>query len=301
MLRHSYFCVVICIVSLCTSSINADAKTRKVSLRKAISGKLVHIKAFSRGTTGQNALKLQLTNTGADTLLINVEPALLFKPEDTTTQPLVTQGDEVIALNAQQQKEVILDAYCGNSGASCPRMNGNYTFSRQLDTNLVGILRYAKSNSLPYELRQSAVWLFTNHHSLASVYAPYSPLAAENYIKYIAAKLKMKSPNAYIHYSIDSSGHGPMVRKGYERVYVNMSWDQTKAYRNVYVSVCKPDGTLYKRVENGFVTDTYGTTVVVPFSPLRDPPGTHIVMVHDDSRNILQQKTVELGGDVEQY
>lgn len=294
------FLVVLALLTSATGYY-ANAKVRKMSLRKAISSKLVNLRALSRHTTGPNALKLEVTNNGNDTLSISIEPGLLFKPEDTTTQPLVTQGDEIFAINAHEKKELILDAYCGNSKAYCPKMNGNYTFVKQLDSNLVSILRYAKTNNVPYTLRQRAVWMFTNSHSLASVYAPEYPMISEDYIRYIGGKLKTKMPNVFVHHAIDSSGHGPMVRKGHERVFVNMSWRADQGYRNIHVTVYKEDGTVYKRVHNNVVSDKYGSAVVVPFTPLRDKPGKYIVRVHDDARNVLQEKTVQLGDDAEHY
>lgn len=286
---------------LCFSFYDGAAKTKTLSLRKAIAAKLVKIKASGLGSACCKALKLEVESSTRDTLNVQIEPGLFFKPDDSTRQPLVTQGDEILVLNSFEQKSVELYAFCGNSSASCPRKDDGYTFSRQLDTSLVSILRYAKNNKFPLWLSQHSVWMYTNNHTLRSVYMPSYPKESESLIKYIAERRKLPLPTFYIHHSIDSSGHGPMVRKGHERIYVKMNWSADKIYRNVYVTVYKPDGSIYKSVQNGIVSDKYGSAVIVPFSPLRDKPGKYIVRVHDDAKNILEEKTVELDGASDHY
>lgn len=289
------------ICCFCFAFHSGSAKTKTLTLRKAIAAKLVSIKASGLGSACCKALKLDAISNSRDTLYVQIEPGLFFKPDDSSRQALVTQGDEMMVLNSFEKKSVELYAFCGNSSANCPREGDGYTFSRQLDTGLVSILRYAKNNKFPLWLSQHSVWMYTNNHCLKSVYMPNYPKESESLIKYIAEKRRMSIPTFYIHHSIDSSGRGPMVRKGHERIYVKMNWSADKAYRNVYVTVYKPDGGIYKTVQNGIVSDKYGSAVVVPFTPLRDKPGKYIVRVHDDAKNVLQEKTVELNGPCEQY
>jgi hypothetical protein len=289
------------VLCLCFTFHGGTAKTKTLSLRKAIAAKLVRIKANALGGISCKALKLDVSSDSKDTLYLQIEPGLFFKPDDDSRQPLVTQGDEVLVLNSCEQKSMELNAFCGNSSASCPERNDGYTFTRQLDTVLVSILRYAKRNNFPLWLSQHSVWMVTNNHSLRSVYMPEYQRESELLIKYIAEKRKLELPTFYIHHSIDSSGRGPVVRKGHERIFVKMNWSADKGYRNVYVTVYKPDGSIYKTVQNDIVSDKYGSAVVVPFTPLRDKPGKYIVRVHDDAKNILQEKTVELDGISEHY
>ncbi|GAA4461320.1 hypothetical protein GCM10023093_05770 [Nemorincola caseinilytica] len=290
---RSYICLL-GILFICHTAYDAAAKNRKISLRKAIATRLVNVRAKARGGTGEKALILDVTSNSRDTLSINIEPALMFKPDDSTRQPLVTQGDEILVLNACEEKTIALDAYCGNSGAYCPKRGGRYTFSRQLDTTLVSVLRYAKSNDMPICLKQGAVWTFTNEHPLRSVYSPQYPVASENLIKYIAKKRKMDVPTYYSGYATDTSGQRPMVRRGEETLYVNMNWTAQQGSKKIYVSVYRADGTLHKRVENNIVSDKYGSAVVVRFDTRRDQAGKYIIRLHDDMNTTLQEKTVML-------
>lgn len=277
------------------STLSVSARNKRLTLRNAMAKKLITVDAEGRGTTGVNALKLELTSNVEDTLTIVTESGLCFEPDDSTRQPLILLGEDIFVLNAHQKKTMNVTAFCGNSSARCPLRADKYTYKRQLDTNLVSILKYAKQNNVPPVLAQGAVWLFTNRHSLSSVYSPHFPVESEKFVAYVATRLKRKTPIFYRNYRIDSSGFGAMVRRNEEKVYTNITWNGTQGYRNVYVSVYRADGTLYKRVENNIVSDKSGSAVVVELSRPRDPAGVYFVRLHDDARNILQEKKVMIG------
>ncbi len=277
------------------STLSVSAKNKRLTLRNAMAKKLITVLAEGRGTTGENALKLELTSNVDDTLTIVTESGLYFKPGDSTRQPLILLGGDMFVLNAYEKKTTNVTAFCGNSSARCPLRADTYTYERQVDTNLVSILKYAKQNSVPPNLAQCAVWMFTNGHSLSSVYSPVHPIESEKFVAHIAAKMKKKIPIFYRNYRIDSSGFGAMVRRNEEKVYTNITWNGTQGYRNVYVSVYRSDGTIYKRVENNIVSDKSGSAVVVALSRPRDPAGVYFVRLHDDANNILQEKKVMIG------
>ncbi len=274
------------------------AKTKKMTLRTAIFKKFVRARAVATGTTGENAMQLSVANLGEDTLSITTESGLLFDSPDSTRQPLVLMGEDIIVLNACEERSVLIPAFCGNAPKNCPIRGMEYKYARQLDTSLVSVLKYAKKNNISKALVQNAVWMFTNRHPLRSVYDPSQPLQSEEFIAYLSKRLKMEVPKYYINYQLNTSGRAPMVRQGDARILTSMSWRHDQGYRNVYVSVYRADGTKYKSVENDFVTDNKGTTVVVELATVRDPAGTYKVRLHDDANNILQEKVVTIGPEL---
>lgn len=274
------------------------AKTKKMTLRTAIFKKFVRARAVATGTTGENAMQLSVANLGEDTLSITTESGLLFDSPDSTRQPLVLMGEDIIVLNACEERSVLIPAFCGNAPKNCPVRGMEYKYTRQLDTSLVSVLKYAKKNNISKSLVQNAVWMFTNRHPLRSVYDPSQPLQSEEFIAYLSKRLKMEVPKYYINYRLNTSGRAPMVRQGDARLLASMSWRHDQGYRNVYVSVYRADGSKYKSVENDFVTDTKGTTVVVELATVRDLAGTYKVRLHDDANNILQEKVVTIGPEL---
>ena len=286
---------IVLTATLCLFHVSADAKTRKLTLRKAITAKLVTINASALGGIARRALRLEVANNTTDTLSLNIEPALMFQGDDTTRQPLVTEGDETLVINAKAKSSIDLMAFCGNASAAGPLKGSNYTFKRQLDTGLISTLRFAKTSGMSPWLSQSAVWTYTNNKPLKTVFSPDYPVESASLVKYMAHKKRVPVPEYYIHQHINTANQGAVVRRGLENVFINLTWGANEGYRNVYVSVYKPDGKLYKRVENNIVSNKMGSAVVVKLSLQRDPPGKYLVRLHDDGHHILQEKVVDLG------
>ena len=282
--------------SLCICSLAAEAKMKRITLRKAIKDKLISIMPVATGGYCNKGLSLDIKSASRDTLSINIESGLEFRPKDSSVncQPLILQGDEVLVLIAEEQKNVLLQTYCGNSGASCPYKGLVYNYYKQQDTNLINMLRYGKSNNLAPRLIQAAVWVFTNNHSIRSAYNHDNPIVSEEFVKYLAKVRKEPVPTYYMEHTIATVPNRPVLRKGEDKVYVNVNWTVNQGYRNVYVSVYRPDGTKYKQVGN-IVSDKYGSTAAVELNLLRDKKGKYIVRLHDDANNILQEKSVVLG------
>jgi hypothetical protein len=282
--------------SLCICSMAADAKLKRITLRKAMKDKLVSIMPVATGGYCNKGLSLDITSTCSDTLSINIESGLEFRPKDSTVycQPLILQGDEVLVLNSEEKKNVLLQTYCGNSGARGPYKGLVYSYYKQQDTNLINVLRYGKANNLPPRLIQAAVWVFTNSHHIRSVYNHDNPIVSEEFVKYLAKVRKETVPTYYMEHSIADVPNRPVIRRGEEKVYVNVNWTVNEGYRNVYVSVYRPDGSKYKQVGN-IISDKYGSTAAVELNLLRDKKGQYIVRLHDDANNILQEKIVVLG------
>ncbi len=281
---------------LCISTVAAAAKMKRITLRKAIKEKLISIMPVATGGYCNKGLSLDVKSTSRDTLSIKIESGLEFRPKDSSIgcQPLILQGDEVLVLNAEEQKNVQLQTYCGNSGASCPYKGLEYSYYKQQDTNLINVLRYGKNNNLAPRLIQAAVWVFTNNHPIHSAYTHDNPIVSEELVKYLAKVRKEPVPTYYMEQTIAAVPNRPVLRKGEDRVYVNVNWTVNQGYRNVYVSVYRPDGSKYKQVGT-IVSDKYGSTAAVELNLLRDKKGKYIVRLHDDANNILQEKSVVLG------
>ncbi len=276
--------------------LGAGGKEIRTSLKKAMTDKTVSLLTESNGGYCSKGLTMELTNNSPNTMTITILPGMMFKPEDSSIkcQPLVLLGDEVITLNTKEKKSIILQTFCGNSPSSCPYKGIKYVFAKQLDSTLVGVLRYAKANNLEPHLVQCAVWTFTNNHPLRSVYIHGTPAESEKFVKYIAGVRKMPIPPYYVEYALANNANQPVIRRGQEKAYVNMSWNAGQAYRNVYVTVYKEGGELYKQVENNIISDKNGSVVVVQLNLVRDKPGTYTVRLHDDANNVLQEKKVTL-------
>lgn len=274
----------------------AGAKVKVIPIRIAIGKKMITLRVFSNGRLQRKAMKMRLVNNVKDTIIIKTESGLMYKAPDDAHQPLVTLGEDLIPLTPCEVKEVDVTAFCGNAYAKCPVINAEYAFVRQLDTSLVTTLQYVQRNNLPLGLAQNLVWMYTNNFGIETLYDEWAPVESENFAQYVAKKMNIQPPGQFVNYRIDTSGVGPVIRRKDEKAFVNLRWKQSQVFRNVHVSVYKSDGSLYKRLDGGIVTDRDGSAVVVEFYSKRDPAGTYRVRLHDDANNTIDEKLVTIGG-----
>ena len=286
---------ILLLTVICGFWLSGFANSGRVSLKKAMLAKTVTVNAVSLGGyLGSKNLKLTLTNNTDKELNVDIEPGLIFKPDDTAYQDLVVLGDEHLALAPAASQDVSLQAFCGKSYARGPLKGMNFTFRKQGDSNMVKTLTYIKANSIPPQLAQYAVWTFTNGHCLNTVYDYQHVRMSEELMKYIATIRKLRVPEFYTQYTLDNRSNQPVIAAGKEKVYVTMHWGHT-GYKHMYLTVFRENGTKYKEIEADQVIDKDGFTVVVQFDPKMDPAGNYLVQLHDEYNNIWSQKVVNVG------
>ncbi len=288
---RSWFAVLLS--GICTISLSASAAIR-ISLKKAMTSKVVTVVATSAGGYTDKCLTLNITNNSPSELNLDIDPALIFTPDDTSYQHLVVLGSESLALSPGQSKKIGLSAYCGKSYARCPAPDLSYHFWRQGDSNMIKTLIYVKQNNVEQSLAQRAVWTFTNGYCLNSIYFSGQPGPSERFAQYVASLRKVKLPDYFTEYQIDNTVGRPVLASGNAKTYVNMHWPQ-EGYNHMYLTIYKANGDVYKRIEADQIIDKYGITVKVEFDPVRDPKGTYFVELRDDTRKVWDQKKVIVG------
>lgn len=279
---------------LCGLYATSTASVKYMSFRAAVSAKKISVTAVSTGGYCDKSLKLKFTNKTCDDLKITVEPGLIFSPDDTSMQDLVVMGNEAVTLAPEAAGELDLQTFCGKSYAACPYPNRTYKYVRQADSNLIRTLLYVKNNSVPIGLAQSAVWVFTNGHSLSSVYDYSDPHGSETFLGYVAGLLKVKVPAYFIHYKTENKYGQRPIAPAHTRVFTVMHWQPLDGYRNMHLVVFRENGTVYKTIEADQVIDKYGATVKVEFDPRRDPVGNYVVKLYDDEGKVFGQKAVSI-------
>lgn len=257
--------------------------------------KLISVRAVSLGGyLGNKNIQLELTNHTAKQLTVDIDPALIFKPDDTSYQDLVLVGNESLALGPCSSGTIKLEAFCGKSYAHAPIPNLNFIFRKQGDSNMVKMLVYAKTNKVPVSIVQRAVWTFTNNYCLNTVYGHRYSREGEEMVKYIAGLKKLKIPSYYSESKLEDASGRSVIVTGKEKKYATMHWGN-EGYRHMYLTILRENGSIYKRIEADQVIDKYGHTVIVEFNPRVDPAGIYTVQLHDEYNKVWDQKQVVLG------
>jgi hypothetical protein len=293
--EHYFKNIIILACCICLS-FEGRASLNHVSLKRAMMNKTISVNAISLGgRLGSKNIKLSLTNNTTRELTVDIDPALIFAPEDTSFQDLVLPGNETIVLAPSANADVKLQAFCGKSYAKGPYLDLKYHFKKQGDSNMIKTLNYVKANNVDVHLAQYAVWTFTNGRCLNTVYSHNNVRMSEDLMKYMAGLRKQKLPEFYSEDEINSTPGRPVCVPGFEKIYVVMHWGSEAGARNMHLTVYKENGEIYKTIEADREIDKYGSTVNVQFDARVDPAGVYLVKLRDDEGKIWGQKKVAVG------
>ncbi len=297
MLKHGISKVFISMCIMLLLATSAFAELEKLTLKRGIASKKVIIKAMSLGGYCGRCLNIQLTNTTKKALTIQVDPGMVFLPDDTAYQNLVLWGSEQVEVAPGESKDIFVETFCGKSYGRYPRANVNYTLqSKASDTNMVKTLAFARSNRLTPFLVQHAVWLFTNHHSLNSVYKVDRPKESELLINYLAKLLKQEVPTYYNVVALNNSPDEEVIDKEKARMIVPAKWGNGD-YKHMYVTIYKANGDIYRKIDGDQIIDKDGVTMNIEFEPHRDLKGTYTIQAKDNNNKVWFEKTVVVDFD----
>lgn len=147
--RHLH---VLVLIGLCLSS-QASAFSGKTTLRNALYTGLVtvHAKAGIQHYN-EKGLSLKIANTSKKTLELTIDPALVFRPDDTSYQDLVITGNISMTIEPGKSKNIDLQSYCAKSYARAPSGDIHFAYWKQADSNMIRVLDYAQRNRLSNDI-----------------------------------------------------------------------------------------------------------------------------------------------------
>ena len=274
---------------------HATADIPKITLAEAMKKNIISVDAISRGGYKGIGIQLDLKNQTARTYLVQIEPGMTFVPKDTNYQNLVLQGNEFFVMKGHQVKCMELQTYCGKSYARAPRRGLEYQFLKQEEGAMQNVLAYAKKYEIPNYVTQHAVWMFTNHHSLRSVYSYRSCDKSRNFVQYISGLLGIDVPEFYTKPIVDNTvPNNPVYQGTVDTLYVDIHWTHTPN-RNMHICVLNEAGSVMKEVKNKEHISSAGHTVVVPIGKEEYEKGTYFVRLYDDDNTTYAMKSVKLG------
>jgi hypothetical protein len=194
---------------------NLGAQALRLNLSEAAGRHMIAVSATATGKSyKEKGLLIKLTNKTGSTLRITMDPGAMFQPTDTAYQPLLLAGAELFTLAPWKDYEMEVQTFCTNSDARSPVRGVSYMFSGLADDTLVSVVRYIKTNYLLDGLGQSAVWVFTNGHSLHHVYDPLRERASQQLVTYLAAVSGAPMPDYYkLSKVTDQPGERPYLSK----------------------------------------------------------------------------------------
>lgn len=177
-----------------------------LNLSQAIKQNIVTIEAVTTGYAyNKQALKLKVKNNGSLTFNLLMNDGVIFTCDSGNYQPLILAGGEKLYMSPLKETEISVQTFCANSSMLSPIKGLPYSFSEVAGDTLVKVLGYIKQNRLYNDLGQSAVWMFTNEHSLNSVYDANNDYASQKLLTFITATLGVELPDYHVQSAINNT------------------------------------------------------------------------------------------------
>ncbi len=156
---------------------------------------------------GPRRMLLKIKNLLSRQTRVNLEAGRLFY-NSPTVQPFVVSRPVAIELDPGEEREVALQAFCGNSTASCPKENQKFNRTEMGPENLSAVLQMMDKNRIVgNSLYQQVIWFYTNKHQLASVCSYDVDMKnIQKVQQFICNKEGLKMPTYRIKYSPAQTG-----------------------------------------------------------------------------------------------
>ncbi len=156
---------------------------------------------------GTRRMLLKIKNLLSRQTRVNLEAGRFFY-NSPTVQPFVVSRPVAIELDPGEEREVALQAFCGNSTASCPKENQKFNKTEMGPVNLSAVLQMMDKNRIVgNSLYQQVIWFYTNKHQLGSVYSfDVDMRNIQKVQQFICNKEELKMPTYRIKYSPPLTG-----------------------------------------------------------------------------------------------
>jgi hypothetical protein len=143
-----------------------------LSVERAKKEKLISYRGIVDFRSGRRKLKLKIKNLSNTNISILIETGRIFYPLAVKYQPLVVTRGKTAVFAPKEEREVYVNAICGNAPLSAAS-NGSTEFnsSNMGDEKLVKVLNYLVEKELDTRAPiQNIIWHFTNHHQIAGIW-----------------------------------------------------------------------------------------------------------------------------------
>jgi hypothetical protein len=156
---------------------------------------------------GPRRMLLKIKNLLSRQTRVNLEAGRFFY-NSPTVQPFVVSRPVAIELDPGEEREVALQAFCGNSSARCPMVDQKFNKTEMGPANLSAVLQMMDKNRIVgNSLYQQVIWFYTNKHQLASVCSYDVDMKnIQKVQQFICNKEAIKMPTYKIKYSPPLTG-----------------------------------------------------------------------------------------------
>lgn len=277
-------------------SVNSFGAIKKLNLLDAHQQNLV---TFSVARTDKNynekGLKLTINNLSKKNILITIDPALIFEPNDTSYQDLIISGSEMLVVQSGKSNSIDLQTYCAKSYAAGPNQQVLFTYKKQGDSTIIKTLNYMRQILASNDLAQRAVWFLLEKDSriLNTVYDSKQPNQSQLLISFISKLLNMPIPGYYVETAINTRPDEPVAPPKILSLHLTFEWEQQEV-EELNLSIFDSNN---KKIESYFenkkmVLGLYKLNARFETSMYEE--GNYTVQLYNNSGKVIKETSVRL-------
>lgn len=272
-------------------SLNAKAGLQRLKLSDALRMNIVSVTATGKGGYTGQALQLKITNNSGNPLLLTVDPALIFRPVDTSQQDLLLAGNEKISVQPFKNAEAAVQTFCAKSYAGSPRAGEAFSFLKQGGDTLQQVIDFMRNNNLLFSpLAQKAVWVLTNEHSIATVYEPALHQQSLRLTEFLSQLLGQPQPDVYVIHGLNNEPGQPVFQpKALSMVALFEEKQETP--RKLTLGVFDQEGNMIQPVFEDRMFGKGGHRFKVAFDAKNVSAGPYYIRLKSGDE-VLQEKSV---------
>lgn len=272
---------------------NASAALERISLKEGMANGTLEVKAWANGNGYHNkSLHMEITNTGAKAIQVEIDQALIFRPVDTGYQDFVLAGTDLVVVKGKGTMIVEEQVFCGKSHAAAPSRNLTFQFLKQGDEQLVKVMTFINQKKLYDNLGQDAVWALTNRHELNGVFDPARPDLSRELLAYMSKVTGWPIPEYYKLYAHNARGTGPVAEPKALKMLALFDW-KLEAPKTLTLGIYNKDGRMVQPVVENKEFGRGGHRVRVEFEAEGAETGMYYIRLMDGAA-VMKETAVKV-------
>jgi len=268
-----------------------SAQTKRVRFGESLKKKLVSFVSKVQHL-GSTKLALMLKNHTKDSMLVDLENGRIFESNENY-QPVVLTRSKILALGPSETKEFHVPGYCGNASApGSPNGFEGFVKTRMGSEDMVRVFTQLESMHMDDSNQmQSLVWMFTNQHSLSSVYA--NTEEGRRFVGLVASTLHIPKPSYSVAYKPPSENSEYMFTGVPEKINAEVTYT-AKSDMSVDILILDGKGKVvrYLRHYDNISPGEYAMEIESELTGVDQ--GNYYLVVRDDKGRQLHETVLEI-------
>lgn len=271
------------------------AENKRMYLLEAVEKKMVHY-TVTRTTEPFNnkGLKIAITNTGKEALVIKIDPAMVFEPEDTAYQDLMLPGNDMLYVGPGRTNSMELQSYCAKSAAMSPGHELLFRFKKQGDSSMIKTLDYMRQIGAGTELAQKTVWFLTDRNKdLSSIYEDGQQEQSLKLIQFLSKLYSIEIPGYRTERGINTTPGAIAQSEEVLKLHVRLEWVQHSP-ETLSLSIFNENNQRIASYFEDKAVRKGRAEITASFETTSYPKGNYYVRVYNDMGNIIKEVKVPL-------